>query len=309
MKVIYSLDQIKKTHPASAVTIGVFDGVHLGHQRLIKNTVKCAVKNRGKSVIITFRGHPDLYPGKKKGASFMKSDEAKIRRLGMCGVSEVLMLDFAGIRGMEAQEFVEKVLVKKLKTRCLVVGRDFVFGKDGTGNVRLLRKLGLKHGYKTIVPKDFIIKGKRVSSTLIRHYLKKGDVKTVKKMLGRPYAIYGKVLHGKRAGFEFPTANMKLAYGDAPARGVWAVRVVHSSGKYFGAANVGFAPTIKNLKNALLEVYILDFNKKIYGDNLRVVFLERLRPEKKFKNREALLAKVRQDIAYIRKKYAGGPAK
>ncbi|MEK7205581.1 MAG: riboflavin kinase, partial [candidate division NC10 bacterium] len=107
----------------------------------------------------------------------------------------------------------------------VVVGRDFVFGKGGAGDVKLLKELGVKHGFRVVVPGDYKVKGKRVSSTLIRKYLKKGDVRTAGRMLGRPYAVSGRVLHGRRAGFEFPTANLKLAFGDAPARGVWAVRV------------------------------------------------------------------------------------
>ena len=303
MKVIHSIKQLKKTHPYSAVTIGVFDGIHLGHQRLIKQAIKCAKKFNGKSVVITFKGHPDLFPGKKEGVSFIKSDAAKLRRLNKCGVDEVLMLDYSNIRGMEARDFVKKVLVGRLNARCVVAGKDFRFGSGGTGNTGLLRELGKKYCFKVIIPRDFMIRGRRVSSTLIRQYLQKGNLKIVEKMLGRPYALTGKVVRGRRAGFAFPTANIKLAYGDAPARGVWAVRVEHKSGVFFGAANIGFAPTIKNLKDALLEVFILDFKKNIYGDDLRVVFLERLRPEKKFKGREALLAQVRQDVDYIRKKY------
>jgi len=304
VKVFYSLKQVKNNTQPSAVTIGVFDGVHLGHQRLIRQAIKCAKKFNGKSVVITFKGHPALYPGRKAGLSFIKSDAAKLRRLNKCGVDEVLILDFAGIREMEARDFVEKVLVRALKARCVVVGRDFTFGRGGAGKPKLLGELGKKYGFKIIVPPDLLFKGKRVSSTLIRQYLKKGDLRTVEKMLGRPYAIFGRVVRGKHAGFDFPTANLKLAYGDTPARGVWAVRVVHRTGKYLGAANIGNAPTIKNLKDPLLEVHILGFNKNIYGDYLRVVFLERLRREKKFKNREELLAQVKKDIKYINEKYA-----
>jgi riboflavin kinase / FMN adenylyltransferase len=309
MKVFSSLKQIKKTGRPSAVTIGVFDGVHLGHRRLIRQTINCAKKFKGQSAVITFKGHPDLYPGKKSGMSFIKSDAEKLRALEKQGVDVVAMLDFAGIRGMEAGDFVKKALVDALKARCVVAGRDFRFGKGGAGNTALLKELGEKHGFKVVIPRDFKVNGRRVSSTLIRQYLKKGDIKAVKKMLGKPYAITGKVVRGRRAGFVFPTANLKLAYGDAPARGVWAVKVIHKSGSYFGAANIGFAPTIKNLKDALLEVFILDFNRDIYGDELRVVFLERLRPEKKFKSRDALISQVKKDIGYIRKKYLKRPAK
>jgi riboflavin kinase/FMN adenylyltransferase len=309
MKVFSSLKQLKKTGQPAAVTVGVFDGVHLGHLRLIKQTIKCAKKFKGQSAVITFKGHPDLYPGRKSGISFIKSDGEKLKALEKSNVDIVVMLDFAGIRGITARDFVEKVLVAGLKARCVVAGKDFRFGKGGAGNTALLKELGKKHGFKVIIPGDFKVNGRRVSSTLIRQYLKKGDIKAVKKMLGRPYAITGKVMRGRRAGFVFPTANIKLAYGDAPARGVWAVRVEHKSGKYFGAANIGFAPTIKNLKDALLEVFILDFNRNIYGDELRMVFLERLRPEKKFKSRDALIAQVKKDIGYIRKKYLKRPAK
>jgi riboflavin kinase/FMN adenylyltransferase len=303
MRVIKSVRQLATVKRPTAVTIGVFDGVHLGHQRLIRKAISCAKKFRGLSAVVTFRGRPGLFPGKKSNVSLIKSDEAKLRRLNKCGVDVAAMLDSAGIRGMEAVEFVEKVLVRGLKARCVVTGRDFVFGRGAAGNTALLKQLGKKYGFRTVVPRDFVINGRRVSSSLIREYIKKGDVKTVKKMLGRPFAVYGKVIRGKRAGFSFPTANMKLAYGDTPARGVWAVKVEHKTGRYYGAANIGFAPTIKKLKDALLEVFIFDFDRDIYGDDLRVVFLERLRGEKKFGSKEALTAQVNRDIAYIRKKY------
>ena len=122
-------------------------------------------------------------------------------------------------------------------------------------------------------------------------------------MLGRTYAISGTVEKGRHVGFEFPTANIKIAYADIPARGVWAVRVVHKSGVYMGAANIGFAPTLKALDGVVLEVYILDFKKDIYGDRLRVEFVERLRDEKKFATHGALLEQVKKDIDYIRRKY------
>jgi riboflavin kinase/FMN adenylyltransferase len=143
-----------------------------------------------------------------------------------------------------------------------------------------------------------------VSSTYIRQALKKGDIKKVEKMLGREYSITGRVEHGRRVGFDFPTANLSLDYEDIPARGVWAVKVIHKSGVYTGAANIGFAPTLKNEKKQLLEVYIFDFEGDIYGDEIKVVFLERLRGEKKFVSKEALVRRVEQDIKYIRKKYS-----
>lgn len=303
MKVYHFLSRIKKFSKPSAVTIGVFDGVHLGHLRLIKKTIRCAKKIGGKSVVFTFKGHPEIHLNKKSSVSMIKSDEAKLALLEKYGVDITVMPDFSTVRGMRARDFAQKVLAGRLNARCVVTGRDFIFGRGGTGDNALLKRLGRELGFKTAVVRDFKIKGRRVSSTLIRHYLKKGDVKTVKRMLGRPYAISGKVVQGRHAGFLFPTANIRLAYGDAPGRGVWAVRAVLKSGKYYGAANVGTAPTIKKLKEALLEVHILDFNRDIYGQDLRVVFLERIRKEKKFRNREELIGQVKKDIEYVRNKY------
>jgi riboflavin kinase/FMN adenylyltransferase len=303
MKVFNSLKKIKKLKTRNAVTVGVFDGMHLGHQRLIGRTLSCAAECGGKSAVITFREHPDTVLKKNSGIQSIKNTKAKLSRISKCGVDITAVIGFKEVAGMTAEEFVRDVLVGKMNACCVVAGRDFVFGKGGKGNVGTLKKLGKKYGFKAVIPEDVRIKGTRVSSTLIRQYLKKGDIKTVEKMLGRPYAISGRVAKGRHIGFEFPTANIKLAYADIPARGVWAVRVIHKSGVYTGAANIGFAPTLKDLERVVLEVYILDFNKKIYGDDLRVEFVERLRDEKKFETHEELLEQVKKDIEYIRKKY------
>jgi len=302
--IIYnSIHSIKKPRAKTAVSIGVFDGVHLGHQRILAEAAKCARKLGGKTCVITFRDHPDECLGKTGKVLMIKGAEAKLRRLKKCGVDIVVMLKFGEIRRMNAVEFTENLLLEKLNAACVVAGKDFNFGKGGRGRTQLLRKLGEKYGFKTVIIPDFVVAGKRVSSTLIRRYIKKGDIRMVERMLGRPYAIAGKVERGRGIGFEFKTANIKLPYADMPARGVWAVRVVHKSGSYIGAANIGFAPTLKALDEALLEVNILDFNRDIYGDEIRVIFLERLRDEKKFKSREALLEQVEKDICYIRRKY------
>jgi riboflavin kinase / FMN adenylyltransferase len=303
MKVFNSLKEIKGLKTRTAVTIGVFDGMHLGHQRLIKKIVSCAKECGGKSMVLTFREHPDVVLKKGSGIQFIKNIKAKIARIEKCGVDMTALIGFNEVAGMTAEEFARDVLVKRLNACCVAAGRDFIFGRGGRGNTKILKEFGKKYGFKVIIPEDVKIKGARISSTRIRQYLKKGDIRTVEKMLGRPYAISGKVAKGGRIGFEFPTANIKLAYADIPARGVWAVRVIHKSGTYTGAANIGFAPTLKDMERVVLEVYILDFKKNIYGDDLRVEFIERLRDEKKFATHEELLEQVKKDVEYIRKKY------
>ncbi len=304
MKVIHSLSGIKPQKKKTAVTIGVFDGVHVGHVKLIESTIKCAGSLGGKSAVITFVTHPEKHLNKETDLKLIKNTSAKISRIKSHGIDILVLLDFREVWGLTAEEFVRDILVKKLNIGCITVGRDFNFGKGGTGNAAMLAELGKKYGFITNVVSDVMIGGRRVSSTYIRECLKKGDIKKAEKMLGRQYSIKGKVLRGAHVGFDFPTANLALDYDEIPARGVWAVKVESAGKNYTGAANIGFAPTLKNEKKQLLEVFIFDFHKNIYGKEIKVTFLERLRDEKKFKSKAALLKRVEQDIAYIKKRYS-----
>jgi riboflavin kinase/FMN adenylyltransferase len=164
-------------------------------------------------------------------------------------------------------------------------------------------------GFSVKVVPDKMADGYKVSSTIIREKLAQGDIKLVRKMLGRPYTIDGEVIEGRHIGRDigFPTANIKIKYEEIPARGVWAVAVDYNKSRYIGAANIGFAPTLKQEKAALIEIFIFDFDSVIYGKKLKVEFLERIRDEKKFKNKDALIAKINQDINYIRRKYKKAP--
>ncbi len=304
MKVYTSLSSMPRMEKKSAVTIGVFDGVHVGHRRLLENTIACAETIKGQSVVITFTGHPSKHLDKNSDIKLIKSTKAKLKRLKSHGIDICVLLDFKKIHNKTAEEFVRDILVKKLNTGCVSEGKDFVFGKGGKGGVKTLRQAGRKYGFKVNVVPEIKVGGKRVSSTRIREFLKSGDIKNAEKMLGRQYSITGKVLRGQHIGFDYPTANLKLDYEDIPASGVWAVKVEYNGKTYTGAANIGFAPTLKKEKKQLLEVYIFDFNENIYGREIRVIFLERLRDEIKFATKEALMKQVGEDIRYIKKKYS-----
>ncbi|MGD0565905.1 MAG: bifunctional riboflavin kinase/FAD synthetase [Candidatus Goldiibacteriota bacterium] len=308
MKVYTSLRTLPAQKKKTAVTIGVFDGFHVGHRKLLESAIKCAGAMGGKSVVVTFTGHPEKHLKKEADIRLIKSTTARIKRIKSHGIDMLLLLDFKSVSLMTAEEFVKKVLVKKLNAGCISEGRDFRFGRGGAGGIALLKKSAKKYGFCLDVVPDVKIGNKRVSSTLIREALKKGDIKKVEKMLGRQYSITGRVEHGRHVGFDFPTANLSLDYEDIPAGGVWAVKVIHKSGVYTGAANIGFAPTLKKEKKQLLEVYILDFSGDIYGDEIKVVFLERLRGEKKFRTKEELSRRVKKDILFIRKKYGNKTA-
>jgi riboflavin kinase/FMN adenylyltransferase len=305
MKIVRSLRNLKIKGP-TAVTIGVFDGVHAGHQALIKKTVENSKKIKGRSVLITFDGHPDRLFARDAGLKLIKNTMHNIDIIKSYGIDIVALLDLKKLVGIEADEFVRGILLKKFNMKHISAGRDFVFGRGGAGNIRLLKKLGRQYGFVVDIVPDVKIKGKKVSSTLIRQMLLKGDIRTVEKMLGRKYAIEGQVIEGRHIGhgLGFPTANIKIEYEEIPARGVWAVEVECCGGFYTGAANIGFAPTLKAEKAALIEVFIFDFDKRIYGKKIKVTFLERLRDEKKFTGPEALVKQINRDISYIRKKYS-----
>lgn len=303
MKVYTSLSSLPVLKKKSAVTIGVFDGVHVGHRRLIENTIACAQAIAGQSVVVTFTGHPSKHLDKNSDIKLIKSTKAKIKRIKSHGIDICVLLDFKKIHNKTAAQFIEDILVKKLNAGCVSEGSDFIFGKKGLGNTVLLKKAGKKYGFRVNIVPDVKVCGKRVSSTSIREFLKSGDIKSAEKMLGRQYSITGKVMRGMRIGFGYPTANLKLDYEDIPARGVWAVKVEYKGITYTGAANIGFAPTLKKEKNQLLEVFIFDFNEDIYGREIKVIFMERLRDEIKFDTKEALMKQVGEDIRYIKNKY------
>lgn len=303
MKVLGASASLPVFKNKTCITIGVFDGVHLGHKKLISAAVSCAKKNHGKSLVLTFETHPDIHLGKVTAVKLIKSMEHKIKLIASLGVDYTLVLDFKKIASMTPEEFVRDFLIKKLNMGSVIAGEDFIFGKRGAGNVATLKTLSRKYGFNAVIIKDLKAGKKKISSTNIRRALKSGDIKTVKKMLGRPYTIEAEVLHGRRAGFDLPTANMKIAYERIPANGVWAVRVNYGGKKYLGAANIGTAPTIKNEVTPILEVFIFNFHKNIYGKKLKVTFLGKIRDEKRFKSKEALLKRVRLDINTIKRKF------
>jgi len=304
MKIFRNVQSLKKIKKKIVLTTGVFDGLHIGHQHLIKKVVKIAKKIKGVSVVLTFDTHPERFFNKKNKIKLIKDFEAKIKRLKILKVDSVLLEKFNRIKNLSAVDFIKKYILSNMNLYCFVTGRDFVFGKNKSGNISLLRKLSKKLKFKLLVVPDIKINNKRVSSTLIRKYLKQGKIKLVEKMLGRQYSITGKVVKGGHIGFKYPTANIKLKYEEIPADGVWAVRVLYKGKNYLGAANIGVAPTLKGEKKPLLEVYIYNFHRNIYGKKIRVVFLEKIREERKFKNYQQLIKRVDKDIKLIQKKYS-----
>ncbi|MFP4465626.1 MAG: bifunctional riboflavin kinase/FAD synthetase [Candidatus Goldiibacteriota bacterium] len=304
MKIIRNIEKHAMRKPA-AVVIGAFDGVHTGHQCLIEKAEKKAKKINGRSVLVTFSEHPDKILVKDPEIRLIKNTDYNMELIGKYGIDYVVVLDIKKFADMPAEDFIKKILVKKIRMKYIVTGKDFVFGKNAAGNTELLKKAGRKYGFETEIIPDVKIGKKRISSTLVRQALKNGEIKTVEKMLKRPYMIKGRVVKGRGAGqtLGFPTANIKIRNEEIPARGVWAAAVCIENKKHTGAVNIGFAPTLKKKKAAVIEVFIIDFSGNIYGKTVEVVFLERLRDEKKFRNTEELKKQIAKDVEKIKKKY------
>lgn len=298
-------------------TIGNFDGVHLGHQAILEQVSKEAQKRGLLSVAIIFEPQP---------LEYFKSDEAPVRlmrfrekfqTISQLGIDYVFCLKFdERLSQLSAEEFIEEILVRHLSVKHLVVGDDFRFGGDRTGDYGLLQSVGERLGFsvestKTVECKESPL---RVSSTLIRELLAKSEFDLAEKAMGRPYSFFGKVIHGQKLGRQlgFPTANIALKRKKVPFSGVFVVSLyLNGVGKgddgehqeYLGVANVGVKPTVGNFLPSL-EVHLLDFKQDIYGQNALVVFHHKLRGEQRFDGIEALKEQIEKDVMQARAYFA-----
>jgi len=277
--------------------IGVFDGVHRGHQYLIKEALK--LQNAEKLVLFTFNPHPDFILRKATPPYLITTLAEKKLLLKHLNLNKIIVLPFnSKIAALLPEEFLEKFLLKKFIIKNLVIGHDFKLGKKKLGDYLYLKKLGKQLNIKVKQVKPLKYKNKIISSSLIRNYLKKGNMKLVNYLLGYNYLVKGVVIAGEKRGQQigFPTANLKISPDKLlPATGVYA-GVAKLEGKLFKAvANLGYAPTF--LGNKLtLEVHLLNFHKNIYGKNLTFYFQEKLRKEKKFLKVQDLQQQINKDI-------------
>lgn len=288
----------------TVATIGNFDGVHLGHQALFEETVKRARLKHGKAVAITFDPHPLQVLRPEVPLKLICTLEQKIKLIQKAGLDYLLILEFTPeLAALEAEAFVEEILVRGLKVKELVVGYDYRFGRGRKGDVDLLRSLGRRFGFQVIVIPPQKINGLTVSSSLVRELVTKGEVALVRKLLGRPYQICGQVIPGHGRGRKllgFPTANLKLSREKLlPKEGVYAVEVFFDGERYAGVMNLGYNPTFGD-QYLSAEVHIFDFEGDLYGKEICIALIERLRDEKKFSSPEELAAQIAQDCKQAR---------
>ena len=285
--------------------IGNFDGIHLGHQHVIKKIINNSRSDNLKSAIMTFVPHPKIFFKRTDNNFNIITNDYKKNFLESLGVENYIEYKFnKTLSNLEAINFIEKILVKQLHVKKIIVGKDFRFGKDRKGDTALLKKLSNKYHYKLSIISH--IKNKKTnlkfSSSLIRKNINKGSFEKVSEALGRNWFMQGKIIKGDQKArlINFPTANMKPGNHILPKKGVYCVNIVFQANLYRGIANFGERPTVKGV-NLLLETHIFDFNGDIYGKELTVEFLTFIRPEKKFKDFKSLTNQIQKDVIKAKK--------
>ncbi|MCO7186968.1 MULTISPECIES: bifunctional riboflavin kinase/FAD synthetase [unclassified Pseudoalteromonas] len=298
MQLIRGIHNIRPHHYGCVLTIGNFDGVHLGHTEVLKGLVADAHAHNLPSTVMLFEPQPQEFFARQQAPARLTRLRDKLALLADIGIDRVICVSFnARFANFQAEDFVRDVLCTKLGVRALTVGDDFRFGKGRVGDFAMLQRLGPELNMDVKDTQSFRQHNSRVSSTLIRAALAEGDVVRAHAMLGHTYAISGRVIHGWKKGRElgFKTANVALKRQVSPVQGVFAVRVKAGNSLYKGVANVGTKPTL-NGKRALLEVHIFEFDQEIYGQFIKVELLHKLRDEQKFESLQHLTEQIAQDV-------------
>lgn len=303
MKLLRGLQQIEELNAGSVATIGNFDGVHRGHQALLASLREHASRMQLPMVVLLFEPQPGEYFNKQNAPARLYRLREKLNALRQIGVDYVYCLKFdAQLANMLPEAFAEQFIFSRLNIKHLLLGGDFRFGRERRGDLILLKKIAQKWGAVVDTCPNFCVNDARVSSTQIRHALQLGELERAEALLGRPFSICGRVMHGQGIGRKWgvPTANLSIHTGTLPLSGVFCVKVKRQ-GKPFlaGVANMGNRPTIDGSKN-VLEVHLFDFNESLYGERLEVFFLHKLREEIKFSSVDALIAQIHADVAAAR---------
>jgi len=305
MKVINGLENVTQPFKNPVLTIGNFDGVHLGHQQLFKHVLKRAREINGEAIVMTFYPHPlKVLRPENSGPPVITCHNQKIRLIEQCGIDAVITVNFTKeFAQLSAREFVENILLKKIGLKVIVVGWDYQFGRNREGNIEFLKEEGKRLGFAVEVLDSIKVNGMIVSSTMVRKCVLEGDLKKAEKLLGRKYEIVGEVVKGRDRGgrlLGFPTANIRMDDKLCPQTGVYAVEVVVDGKVYGGAANIGYNPTFGD-ESLSLETHIFDFSGDLYGKEIVVRLVERLREEKKFSGPEELAKQISIDIEKAKK--------
>jgi riboflavin kinase/FMN adenylyltransferase len=299
MQIYSDLSEINKNNN-TIITLGTFDGIHLGHKQIIEKVVNDSKKISGRHFLITFNPHPRKIVTPESKIQLLNTIDEKIQILSQIGIENLLIVNFTKQFSLQSpEEFVDKYLVNGIGVKEVVIGYDHHFGKGRGGDIDILTKSGSENNFKVSAVPEFMIGEEVVSSTKIRNALHDGDVVKAAKMLGRYYSFEGEVIQGDNRGKElgFPTANLNLKDDDKllPQIGIYAVECIVDEIKQYGLLSIGKRPTFHSSGDIVPEVYIFDFDEKIYGKEIKVNMVERIRGEEKFDSVDELVKQMNKD--------------
>lgn len=308
MRVLRSIPELGQLPGPLFLAIGVFDGVHLGHQAVIRTSAQHAEKAGGTAVVVTFDPHPAKVLRPEAAPHLLTATEHKIALIRALGVAHLLIIHFdREFSTTTPEDFVRELVRHANPLREICVGHEWSFGRNRAGNLDLLKKLGREHDFAVVGIQPVTADGVVVSSTAIRRAVEEGDFQAAAKMLGREYTILGTVKAGEKLGrtLGFPTANLSAHSEQFPPNGVYVAEAQLDGATYRGVANLGFRPTVAHgAPERLLELHLFDLNREIYGEDIEVRFVRFLRPEQRFANVEALAAQIMNDVKQARLFYA-----
>jgi riboflavin kinase / FMN adenylyltransferase len=309
MNVYNGLDALQEPFRRSTVAIGTFDGVHLGHQAVIQTATEDARQNNRRAVVFTFDRHPAELLAPDRVPGYLTTPAQRIPLIAAQGTEELVIVHFdSALAGLTAEEFVRMILKERLGAEAIVIGDDFHFGKNRSGNAEYLHSVQESFGFQLSVHAPVLLDGVPVHSSQIRALIREGKVSDAERLLGHPFLLSGRVVQGQQLGrtLGYPTANLALTVNQVvPADGIYAVEAILDDGRTFGGAcSIGSRPTIAGAGRSI-ETYLFDFNGDIYGRGMELRFLHYLRPEVKFDSLDALVLQMAQDVKQARQIYSG----
>ncbi|WP_031434327.1 bifunctional riboflavin kinase/FAD synthetase [Methylomarinum vadi] len=308
MQLIRGLAHLEPLHRGCVLTIGNFDGLHLGHRAVIEKLASHGEKLGLPAVVLLFEPQPLEYFLGENAPSRLTRLREKVIQFSSLPVDQLLVLGFnRHLANYRAEDFIKDILIDNLNVKYLVVGDDFHFGKARRGNFAMLKEAGEQYGFQVEDTRSLELDGMRISSTLIRDALGEGNLALAAKMLGRDYSVCGRVAHGDKRGrtLGFPTANIEMFRKNTPIVGVYAVTMTGIDGReYAGVANVGTRPTVDGSAKVILETHLFDFNREIYGAYVEVHFKRKIRDEMRFHSLQQLQQQIDHDVRQAKEIFA-----
>jgi riboflavin kinase/FMN adenylyltransferase len=287
------------------LTLGVFDGLHLGHQAIMRTVVERAASAGTAPTVVTFDPHPRSVLHPESAPPLLQTFEQRLEGMRFLGIEQVVVLEFTReLAAVAAEEFVSRSVVDDLGARAVYLGRGFAFGRGRGGNIGLLRELGARYGFEADEVPEVEVRGRRISSTATRRAVQHGRMSLARRMLGRPYGLEGGVAEGRRLGgpvLGFPTANIEPHNRVLPATGVYVTATLVDGEWHRSVTNVGRRPTVGEDEHVTVEAHLLDFDRSLYGETIRVRFLHRVRGERRFPSVDDLRAQIGRDVERARR--------